>query len=198
MSKRSALAVSSLLALLPALAMAAEEHGGGGGGMPQLRFNEPIVVAQVVWLLIIFGLLYFIMSSVALPRVAAVLEERRRRIEGDLGVAQAAKLQADAALEEHRAATARARAEAQTAINAAVTQAQGEAATRAEAQNAKLNVQIEAAERQIATARDSAMGALRQVSAETAEALVSRLLGGADRGAINRAVDRELSARGHA
>ena len=189
------------LAAVPALAQVAGEHPGStGGGMPQLNFGHPLVIAQVIWLLIIFGLLYVVMAQVALPGVARVLEERRRRIDGDLEAAQAAKARADAALAEHRAATARARSEGQAAIAEAVQRAQAEAAARSEELNARLNAQIETAERRIAAARDSAMGALRQVSADTAEALVSRLVGGAaaDRAAVERAVDGELAARGRA
>ena len=191
---------AALLGAAPALAqVAAENPGATGGGMPQLNFGHPLVIAQVVWLLVIFGLLYVVMAQVALPGVASVLEERRRRIGGDLEAAQAAKARADAALAEHRSATAKARSEGQAAIAEAVGRAQAEAAARSEESNARLNSQIEAAERRIAAARDSAMGALRQVSADAAEALVSRLVGGTtDRGAVERAVDGELAARGRA
>ena len=202
MRKGIALAAVLGLALLgePALAqVAAENPGATGGGMPQLNFGHPLVIAQVVWLLIIFGLLYITMDQVALPRVASVLEERRRRIGGDLEAAQAAKGRADEALAEHRAATAKARAEGQAAIAEAVGRAQAEAAVRSEELNARLDAQIEQAEKRIAAARDSAMGALRQVSADTAEAMVSRLVGGGtDRAAVERAVDGELAARGRA
>jgi F-type H+-transporting ATPase subunit b len=192
------IAAVALLAALPAAAQVAEEHPGAtGGGMPQLNFGHPLVISQVVWLLIIFGLLYYVMANYALPQVAGVLEERRRRIEGDLEAAQASKRSADAAMTEHQASTARARAEAQAAIAAAVQQAQAEAAAKAEALNARLASQIEAAERRIAAARDGAMGALRQVATETTDAMVTRLIGGAtDRAAVERAVDRELAARG--
>jgi F-type H+-transporting ATPase subunit b len=182
MSNRMRTAAAALagfaLAAAPALAQVADEHPGAtGGGMPQLNFGHPLVISQVVWLLVIFGLLYVVMAQVALPGVARVLDERRRRVDGDLEAAQAAKARADEALAEHRAATAKARSEGQAAIAAAVGRAQAEAA-----------------------ARDSAMGALRQVSADTAEALVSRLVGGvaADRAAVERAVDGELAARGRA
>ncbi len=196
----AALAGLALAAAPAALAQVAGENPGStGGGMPQLNFGHPLVIAQVVWLLIIFGLLYLVMAQVALPGVASVLEERRRRIDSDLEAAQAAKGRADAALAEHRAATAKARAEGQAAIAEAVGRAQAEAAVRSEELNARLNSQIEAAERRIAAARDSAMGALRQVSADTAEAVVSRLVGGAaDRAAVERAVDSELAVRGRA
>lgn len=203
MMKRIGLAAWLMLAMAPAAwaQVAAEHPGSTGGGMPQLNFSHPLVVAQVVWLLLIFGLLYYTMAKVALPRVAEVLEQRRQRIDGDLEAAQAAKQRADVALEEHRAATAKARGEAQAAINAAVQQAQVAAAGQAEVMTARLNAQIGEAEARIAAARDSAMGALRQVAAETAEALVNRLIGpgnGAgqsDRAQVDRAVDRHLSLR---
>jgi F-type H+-transporting ATPase subunit b len=171
-------------------------------GMPQLAFGHPeqgrFLVANVVWLLIIFGVLYFVMAQYALPRVEGVLTERRARIEGDLEQAQAAKQQADAALAEHQSATAKARAEAQAAIAAATQQAQAEASVKAEALNARLNAQIEEAERRIGASRDQAMTALRTVAADAAEALVARLTGGVDRAAVERAVGSELAARGRA
>ncbi len=166
--------------------------------MPQLDFGNPLMIAQIVWLLIIFGLLYYVLSTYALPRVESVLVERQSRIAADLEAAQAAKSEADAAMAAHREATAKARAEAQAAIANAVQGAQAEAQARTEALNARLNGQIAEAEARIAAARDSAMGALRQVSAETAESLVSKLTGRADRGAVDAAVDRALSARGRA
>jgi F-type H+-transporting ATPase subunit b len=193
-SIRSAL-LGAVVLLFPTLASAADAHGNAGGGMPQLRFNDPWMHAQVVWLLIIFGLLYYVMAKYALPEVASVLAARRQRIDGDLEAAQAAKSRADAALAQHRAATAEARAEAQAAITTASQQAQAEAAAKAEALNAKLAAQIAAAEERIATARDAAMGALRQVATETTDALVQRLIGSVDRGAIEAAVQHALAAR---
>jgi F-type H+-transporting ATPase subunit b len=196
MKKRIRFAALCTLAMLPAVVGHAAE--GGSGGMPQLDFGNPMTISQVVWLFIIFAVLYGIMSKVALPGVAAVLEERRRRIDGDLEVAQAAKQRADAAMSDHQAATARARGEAQAAIATATQQAQLAAAARGEALNAQLSAQIDAAEQRIGASRDAAMGALRQVASETAVALVARLTGGADNGAVERAVDRELAVRGRA
>jgi F-type H+-transporting ATPase subunit b len=200
MKKTIRIAALLSLATLPAMAQVASEHPGAtsSAGMPQLDFGNPWTIAQVVWMLIIFGALYYVMARYALPQVEGVLEARRARIEGDLESAQAAKQRADAAMAEHQSATARARAEAQAAIAAATQKAQGEAAARAEALNAKLAAQIEAAERQIASARDNAMGALRQVATDTADALVNRLIGRSDSAAVAKAVERELAARGQA
>jgi F-type H+-transporting ATPase subunit b len=164
--------------------------------MPQLDFGNPLLIAQIVWLLIIFGFLYYVLSTYALPRVESVLEARRVRIASDLEAAQAAKLEADAAMAAHREATGRARAEAQAAIAGALQQAQAEAQARTDALNARLASQVAEAEARIAASRDSAMGALRQVASDTAESLVAKLTGRADRGAVDAAVGRVLSARG--
>ncbi len=164
--------------------------------MPQLDFGNPLMIAQIVWLLIIFGLLYHVLTVYALPRVESVLEERRARIASDLEAAHAAKAEADAAMAAHRDATAKARAEAQAAIADSLQQAQAEVQVRTDALNARLARQIEEADARIAAARDSAMNALRQVAAETAEALVVRLAGSADRSRVDSAVGRALVARG--
>lgn len=164
--------------------------------MPQLDFANPMVLAQAVWLLVIFGGLYFVLNSYVLPQVATVLEDRAQRIAADLDAARASKLSADAAMAELQAATAKARAEAQSAIAAAVQQANAQAQAQAEVLNARMAEQITAAEGRISASRDAAMASLRSVATDTATALVTRLVGRADAAAVDGAVGRALSARG--
>ena len=64
-----------------------EAEGGHGSAFPPL--DASTFPSQLLWLAIAFGLLYILMSRVALPRVAAVLEARRGRISGDLARAKA-------------------------------------------------------------------------------------------------------------
>jgi F-type H+-transporting ATPase subunit b len=168
------------------------------GGMPQLDFGNPLMLAQVVWLLIIFGVLYYVLAHVVLPRFDSVLENRRNRIQGDLEAARSAKAEADSALDAHRRATAKSRVDAQSSIADALATAQAEANARAAVLNAKLNDQIAAAESRIIAARDVAMGALREVATDTADALVQRLTGLREPAAIDAAVTRELTAQGRA
>ncbi|MGG5810702.1 F0F1 ATP synthase subunit B' [Falsiroseomonas sp. CW058] len=166
--------------------------------MPQLDFSNPLIISQIIWLLIIFGLLYYVLAAYALPRVEGVLDERRRRIEGDLDAARAAKAEADAAMAAHREATARARAEAQAAIASALQQSQGEAQARSDELAARLARQVEEADARIAAARDAAMGAIRQVAADTTGALVARLGVTARPEAVEAAVANALRTRGAA
>jgi F-type H+-transporting ATPase subunit b len=187
---------------LPSLALAATVGAVPVEGMPQLAFGHPLqgryLLANIVWLLLIFGLLYYVMAHYALPQVGSVIADRAARIAADLEAAQGAKSEAESAMAAHREATAKARAEAQASIAEALQQAQAEAATRGEELSRRLAQQIEEAEGRIAVARDAAMGALRQVSADTAESLVAKLTGRADPALIGSAVDRVLAARAQA
>lgn len=166
-------------------------------GMPQLDFTTPLTISQVVWGAIIFVVLYIMLSRTGLPLVASVLEERGTRIAKDLEEARAAKASADTGMAEADQATAKARAESQGAINAALEEAKKAAAAQAEILNARLEKQLQDSEAQITQARASAMSALRQVATETAQTVVTRLTGTApDAGRLNDAVGSALAARG--
>lgn len=194
--------LAALAATLPAMAMAASTSAVPVEGMPQLAFGHPeqgrLLVGQVVWQLIIFAALVFLMARIALPRVGEVIERRQSRIAADLEAAQAAKAEADAAMAAHRAATEEARAQARASVATALQAAQAETDAKSEALNARLNAQIAEAEARIEASRAAAMGALRGVATDTAEALVAKLVGRADRTAVEAAVGRELVARGRA
>lgn len=194
--------LAALAATLPAMAMAASSGSVPVDGMPQLAFGHPeqgpLLIGQVVWQLIIFGALVYIMAYVALPRVGAVIEGRHDRINSDLEAAQAAKADADAAMAAHRAATEQARASARAAVATALQAAQADSDAKAAALNARLNAQVAEAEARIDASRTAAMGALRGVATDTTEALLSKLVGRADRAAAEAAVARELTVRGRA
>jgi F-type H+-transporting ATPase subunit b len=175
--------------MLPAAAMAE--------GMPQLDFTTPLTISQVVWGAIIFAVLYILLSRTGLPMVESVLEERSAKISKDLDEARAAKASADAGMAAADEANVKARSEAQAAINTALNEAKDAAAAQAEALNVRLEKQLQDSEAQIARARASAMGALRQVATETAATVVTRLTGSApDTGRLDGAVGSALAARG--
>ena len=179
--------VGSLLA--PAVAVAQ--------GMPQLNFNTPLTLSQVVWGVIIFVVLWFVLADRGLPMVASVLDERAARISKDLEEARLAKARADAGMTEAEQATAKARAEAQAAINAAVDQAKQQAAAQTDALNARLDKQLHESEAQINEARAAAMRALRQVATDTAATVIVRLTGAQPNATqLERAIGTALTSRG--
>jgi F-type H+-transporting ATPase subunit b len=168
-------------------------------GMPQLDFRNPLTIAQVVWMAIIFLALYLLVGKWALPQVSAVLETRAATISADLDAARAAKAEADAAVAELTTATRQAQTAAQAEIASAVAAAKADADKLAVIANARLDAQLADAERQIDAARRSALGALREVASETAGMIVRRLTGiEADQTAIEQAVGPLLAARSQA
>ena len=179
-----------------AVALLASSKASAAEGMPQLDFANPLTIAQVVWLAIIFFALYLLLSKWALPQVAEVLEMRAATIGRDLDAARSAKAESDAAIAALTSATREAQASAQASIAAAVGSAKAEAATRSAALNARLDSQLHEAEQRIAVARAGALGALRQVANETAHVVVHRLTGQpANDDAVNHEVGVALDAR---
>jgi F-type H+-transporting ATPase subunit b len=150
----------------------ASEHGGK---FPP--FDSQTFASQLFWLALIFVALYLLMSRIALPRVGSILEQRSKRIEGDLAEAQRLKGESDAAIAAHEKALADARGRAQAIANATREQASAAADARRKEVDAKLNVRITEAEETIAATRDAAMTNVRGIAGEAAAAIVERLTG---------------------
>lgn len=183
-------AIASAGLFLTSAASAAEK------GMPQLDFANPLTVAQVVWLAIIFFALYLLLDLWALPQVSVVLKDRAARIGADLEAARLAKAHADAAIAELTAATRKAQAEAQAAVTTAVEAAMADAATQAVAANARLDTLLAQAEQRIGAARAASVGALHEVAVTATADVVTRLAGFApDAAVIENAVGLALAAR---
>ena len=162
--------------------------------MPQLDFANPLTISQVVWMFLIFGVLYYMLSSWALPQVASVIEAREKRILADLDSARLAKEQADAAAAEMAERARSASAQAQAEIARAVATAKAEADERTRAANEQLDAQLAEAEQRIHAARTAAMGALRDVAADAAQTIITRLTGRpADPATVQDAVGRAIA-----
>jgi len=51
-------------------------------------FDSQTFPSQLLWLSVIFILLYVLMARVALPRIASIIEDRRKHVDDDLAEAQ--------------------------------------------------------------------------------------------------------------
>ena len=90
-----------------------EADGGHHGGGTFPPFDSSTFASQLVSLLVFFVALYIIVSRVALPRVAAVIDARQNKIEGDLAEAQKLKDESESALKAYEGDLAAARSKAQ-------------------------------------------------------------------------------------
>ena len=84
------------------------EKAAEKSGMPQLAIET--YPSQIFWLVVSLVVLYFVLSRVALPRVAGAIESRHDAIEDDLDRAGEFRRKAEAAESEKRIGEIRASA----------------------------------------------------------------------------------------
>lgn len=150
-------------------------HGEGGGGLPQFEFQHWF--GQIVYLIFLFALLYWLMAKVFVPRLRGVIDQRAatiadavqtaRQVQAEAaGQAAAAKAEVEAARASSRATAAAAKARVTDAANA-----------RAAEEEAVVNARIAEAETAIGKTRDAAMTNVASIASDTAAAIVERLTG---------------------
>ena len=151
------------------------EAPAGHGAFPP--FQAEHFPSQLLWLAVSFVLLYALMSRIALPRIGSILSERSRVIADDLKAAERLKEQSEAAHAAYAKALAEARARAQGIANSTRERQAREAEDMQKRIEAELHERLAAAERSIAQARGAAMANVRTIAADTAAAIVERLIG---------------------
>ncbi|PKP62868.1 MAG: ATP F0F1 synthase subunit B' [Alphaproteobacteria bacterium HGW-Alphaproteobacteria-8] len=173
--------------------MAEPAHGAEAAsiGMPQLDFAT--FPSQIFWLIVAMVTLYFILSRIALPRIASAIEERHDAIEEDLDRAAEFRRRALQAEKDYDAALAAAKAKAQEIAAAARAEVQ----KVLDAQIAKADAEIAAraaeSEKRIGEIRDNALANVEVVAQEAAAALVEAFTpGAAASGAVRAAVAARL------
>jgi F-type H+-transporting ATPase subunit b len=143
--------------------------------MPQL--NIPDFAPQLVWLAISFLLLYLLMSRLALPGVSKVLEDRKNRIADDLGQAARLRDATEAAIASYEQALASARSRAQGIARASREEITAEINKQRAEIDAEIAGRMTDAENRITGLKESAVGHIAEIAADTAEALVARFTG---------------------
>jgi F-type H+-transporting ATPase subunit b len=140
-------------------------------------FESQYFPSQLFWLALSFILLYVLMSRIALPRIGSIFAERAKRISDDLATANRFKEQSEAANAAYQKSLAEARARAQAIAAETREQHAAQAAATNKKLEAQLNEKLAAAEQSIAATRNTAMGNVGSIAAETAAAIVERLIG---------------------
>ncbi|MBC6441731.1 MAG: F0F1 ATP synthase subunit B' [Rhodobacteraceae bacterium] len=163
---------------------------GGAVGMPQLCTDW--YANQIFWLVITLVVVYVLMSRIALPRIASVIQERHDAIQNDLEQAEMLRTRAFQAEEDYKKALAEARAEANTIV--AETRSEIARDIKIAAARADAEIASKAAESEVAikAIRDNALEAVRDVSAETAEAVVNKIMPGLDTKGVQAAIDARM------
>lgn len=165
----------------------ASEHAVG---MPQLDFST--WPNQIFWLAVTLVAIYLILTRVALPRIGAVLAERRGTIINDIAAAEDLKAKAVEAEKAYNDALATARAEAAKIVAKARADIQGELDAATVAADAQIAERVAASEVLIAEIRAGALDSVTEVARDTAAEIVVALGGKIDAKAVASSVAQRM------
>ena len=145
--------------------------------MPQIAQLAETYSSQIFWLLVFFGLTFFIIGRGMVPRVMATVGDRDKQIADDLAAAQAARDKADEEEEAWRVRENQNREKAQALVAEAKAAAARDSEKKVAAAQQRLDSQLAEAEARIAASRDSALEEIEGVAAEAAQDITMRLAG---------------------
>lgn len=176
------LATSILLAATSAPALAA-----GGSKFPP--FDSSSFAGQLFWLALTFGSLYLLMSRIALPRIASIIEEREGTIEKALGEAAAAQKASEAEATALEQALVKAKTNAQAIAAEARAKSSKEIEVKRQKVEEELSAKMVAAETAIADTKAKAMANVEDIAKDAVSAMIETLTGKAPTAAaITKAV----------
>ena len=159
-------------------------------GMPQLDFST--FPNQIFWLLVTLVVIFFVLRTVALPRIGGILATRKGQISGDLAAAEELKHKALEAEKAYNAALVSARAEAGKIVAAAKADIQADLNAAIARADAEIAAKTAESAKRIDEIRAAASEVVASVAKDTAGELVVALGGAADAKAIAAAVTARL------
>ncbi len=145
--------------------------------MPQIAQLSEVWSSQVFWLLVVFGLVFFVVGRGMVPKVMDTVGLRDKQISDDLAAAQASRNAADEQEEAWRKRENENRAQAQALVNEAKAKASASTEAKLAQVQGRLDTQMDEAEARIAKARAQAAAEIESVAGEAAQDIVSRLAG---------------------
>ncbi len=143
--------------------------------MPQIAQLAEVWSSQVFWILVIFGLVFFVIGRGMVPKVMETVGMRDKQIADDLAAAQAARDQADEQEEAWRKRENENRASAQALVAEAKAKASAATESRLTEIQAGIDTRMAEAEARIATASEQAGAEIASVASEAAQDIVSQL-----------------------
>ena len=169
---------------------ACTDAGGSAIGMPQLCgewFGN-----QIFWLVVALVVIYFILSRIALPRIASVLAERQGTITNDIAAAEDLKAKAVEAEAAYDKALLDARAEAQRIVAEAKAEIQADLDVAIAKADAEIAAKAAESEKAIAEIRAGALESVKVVAKDTAKEIIAAFGGKADAKTVTAAVTARM------
>jgi len=170
------LTIPTLAALTPAIALAASDHGDDHGAATDPPPLLDPATDLVAWTLILFVLVLGVLGKFVWPVISGALDERERKIRGEIEDAEAANAKAQAALADYEQKLAAAQAEVRQMIDDARADSEKMRQQRVAELEQELDDMRQRATEEIAAAKQSALQDLHAHAGELAVAVASKIL----------------------
>jgi F-type H+-transporting ATPase subunit b len=157
--------------------MAGAPHGGeeAAGAFPP--FDAALFPSQIFWFVLSFGVLFWLVATVIIPKIRHVVENRAETIRKDLEAAAAESAAAEASRSAAEKAGATARAEGRKLVDEVNARVQADIA----AQTAKIDAaeaeKAMAAEARIQAMRADALASVNDLAADLATEITAKVAG---------------------
>lgn len=141
--------------------------------MPQLETST--FTSQLFWLIVCFFSMMFIMSKFIIPRIADILEQRQRKIDGYLNKAADIKLQAEASLKKYQDALAKATNEANSSLSQTKEELNELIKNKQNELDSSLQKKIKEGEKEINRSKEAALKQVQSIAEGLAVDVVKKI-----------------------
>lgn len=145
--------------------------------MPQIDQIAATYGSQIFWLLLTFGITFFVIGLGMFPKIQGTVDARDKRIADDLEAARTANVTADELEESYRVKMENDRSDAQALVEASKAKANAAAEKRKAKSNTDIAAKVAAAEADIKARAGEALKEIEGVSAEVAQDMVAKISG---------------------
>lgn len=145
--------------------------------MPQINQLSAIFFSQLFWLLLVFGIIYFVIGRGMVPKIQGTVDAREAQIAKDLAAADQARDEAEAKEQAWRDKMDSARADAFRLTQEAKDQSARETEVKVRKSADRIGAKVDKAEARIRDSLSSAKAEIEAVAAEAAQDMVVRLTG---------------------
>ena len=141
--------------------------------MPQL--DTSTFTSQLFWLVVCFFSMMFIMSKFIIPKIADIMEQRQRKIDGYLNKAADLKEQAEAALRKYQNALAAATEKADKSLADTKDEMNRLISDKQSELEARLQKKIKGGEKEINAGKEEALKQIKAVSEDLALDVIKKI-----------------------
>jgi len=170
-----------------------EAFAAESGGMPQL--NPEFWVSQIFWLTLTFGILYFVLSKLILPKISDNLESRKSQILENIEAAEKQRESSEAKLKQYEEIVSKSKIEAKNIFNQAREKALKDIGSKRKVLDEQIDEEVGKAEKEIKTLQRGAADKINKIAIDTSSELIQKLIGTEVNNSSISAIVDDLSKR---